>query len=190
MVELGTSADTYVVAGNPDANFGRDLNLKAGISDALGVHQLLIGGFWMGGFPPGAELVGAQLFLHVQEDANLSALTLQSHRLTAPWSEREVTFATATNLWGEAYGSALLDGALGAGDWIVFDVTELVQGWKNGRWPNYGIGIDVADPGSGTQLPNFDAHERPFWGPQLHLIFKMPTSTPTLIPLYLPLLRK
>jgi len=190
MVELGASADTYVVEGNPGANFGRELNLKAGISDDLGAHQLLIGGFFLGGLPPGAELVAAELFLHVQDDPNLSSLTLQSHRLRSPWAEREVTYASSVSLWGEAYDSVSLDSTAGAGDWIAFDVTELVHGWQDGHWPNYGIGIDITDSGGGTQGLNFDAHERLFWGPQLHLVFNVSTPSPMLIPLYLPLLQK
>jgi len=104
--------------------------------------------------------------------------------------EQEVTFATATGLWGEAYGSATLNSTVGASDWIVFNVTELVQGWQDGQWPNYGIGIDVAEAEAGDQYLNLDAHEKPFWGPQLHLIFKIPTPTPTFQSLYLPLLTR
>ncbi len=90
------------------------------------------------------------------------------------------------------YGSILLDGDVRAGDWVVLDVTELVRGWQDGRWPNYGIG--VAAMGATEQTVVFAAHETPYWGPYLRLIYATPPPTPTATPtatpqeIYLPLL--
>ena len=96
----------------------------------------------------------------------------------------------------------MLDGNIRAGDWVTLDVTELVRGWHDGRWPNEGIGIQTTSAGAGDQMIAFDAHEVPYQGPHLRLIYATPlptptttpTSTPTLLPtpqaLYLPLLTR
>ena len=109
-------------------------------------------------------------------------MTLQAYRLLDPWSETEVTYNSAANLWGEGYGSVILDGSVRAGDWVALDVTELVRGWQDGRWPNDGIGISAATPGDINQASIFVAHEIPYLGPRLRLIYATPSPTPTSTP--------
>ena len=183
IVELGASEDLYLVGDALDGNTARELKLDAGFRNGLGAHRVLTGGFLLAGIPSGSRINSAALALHVRTVSNPAALTLKARRLTAAWKESDVSGAGRDGFWGETYGSQTLDASAATGTWVTLDVTNLVQGWVNGTWPNYGIGIDPAHANSAnTHAITFDAHEYPYLGPRLRLVYSPPgfaTSTPT-----------
>ncbi|MCO6449235.1 MAG: DNRLRE domain-containing protein [Caldilineales bacterium] len=196
IVELGPRADAYTSSDQPDANFGRELVLRVG-ADPAGTNRILLGGFSLGEVT--APIQKAELGVKVSATESAEGMMLAARRLTGPWSELGVTAANSRDLWGESYGSAVLDVTTGPGDWIRLDVTELVRGWAEDRWPVNGIGVTAQLPDSADEQPHFvdfDAHERGFGGPYLRIIYggPTPTLTPTLdlppdtLKLYLPTL--
>ena len=68
---------------------------------------------------------------------------LLARRIQADWREETVTAANSQALWGESFGTATLGTATQPGTWLRLDVTELVRGWRDGRWPHYGIGVEA-----------------------------------------------
>lgn len=181
IVEFGASSDTYTVESQPNANFGRSITLATGFQSDSGLQRVLIGGFLLGGLPPEASVQQARLVLHVKEAQNVAGMQLQIRRLLASWHEEGATAANTAGLWGEGIGAITLPANLKPGDWLEADVTELVRGWVEGRWPNDGLGLEVAPVDAGaSQSLSFHAHETPYVGPRLWLVYRLPnTPTPT-----------
>ena len=184
IVELGASADTYVSEGKPDANHGRLPELEAGRDQEAGVSRMLTGGYFIAGLPAGAEVRQARLALRIKDGATAAGLVLRARRLTGSWDETTATAANTASLWGESYGSITLGPESTPGAWVWLDVTDLVRGWTTGAWPAYGIGIEASpSQAEAAQLAVFDAHEAPFAGPRLWLVYATPTpvvsATPT-----------
>lgn len=188
IVELGASADTYLVAGQPDRAFGRSLSLEVGYRPDLGEHSVLTGGFFLADLPPTAEIVQAKLAVRVRSALNAAGMEIAAVGLNAAWSEDMVTAADiADGFWGERYDVRTL-GNVRSGDWLEFDVTGLVRAWVTGEQPAYGIGLMALLAPTGTaRVLVLDAHEVPYAGPRLWLVFRqaptpIPTATPTATP--------
>lgn len=195
IVELGASADTYLAAGEPERNFGRHGSLEIGYRAGLGEQRALMGGFFLADLPPTAVIVQAKLAVRVRSAVNGLGMRVAAVRLNAAWSEETATASTiADGFWGERYDVLTLE-SIRPGDWLEFDVTALVREWVVGTQPAYGIGLVALPPGTEeTRVLVLDAHEVPYVGPRLWLVFRMaspstPTPTPTTVifPLYWPL---
>ncbi|NOX60985.1 MAG: DNRLRE domain-containing protein [Chloroflexi bacterium] len=183
IIELGAGQDAYTAAASPSANFGRDFALKVGRDEQNGVMQSFIGGFFLANIPPGSEIRQATLALRIQDAQDARGLILRARRLAIDWNETELTANNASGLMAEGIGETTLSDTPLTGDWIELNVRELVQGWVDGRWPAYGIGLEIDAPSqSRTRWIVFDAHERPYTGPYLRLVYALPTDatlTPT-----------
>lgn len=64
--------------------------------------------------------------------------TITAYRIASWWSETGATWNTQPT-YGEGYGSASIEHA--SFGWYSFDVTNLVRGWVNGSFSNYGVAI-------------------------------------------------
>ncbi len=181
IVELGASADTYVVQGLPNSNFGHNAELLVGADDENGVYQILTGGYLLDGLPADADVQSAELALYIDDITDSDSFTVIAHRLLNPWIETKATYASTENIMAEGYGAFSIGADTEVGTWIALDVTDLVRGWLAGTWPEYGIGLRTTPTGSGPQLLSFAPHEEPYLGPRLRLNYH------TSIPLYLPL---
>ncbi|UCG60366.1 MAG: DNRLRE domain-containing protein [Candidatus Zixiibacteriota bacterium] len=132
--------------------------------------------------PADAELQTAKLFVYVHaygsEEPGM-VVDVKTHRITAPWTELGVTwgnFAAAYDLY--VFGSFIVNGT----GWLWVDVTDLVQGWLDGDYPNYGILLDQdlmcwahfysrENPGHGTK-----PEAAP---PYLEITYSTPSGTAT-----------
>jgi hypothetical protein len=185
IVELGASADTYLAQQQQQSNFGRLTHLEVGYRGGMGLMQALAGGFHLSDIPPDAVITRADLAVNIRETALSGPLRLTAHRITAPWNEGAITAGNAGELWGEAYGVLDVTSGVAAGAWLAFDVTALVQGWIDGQWPAYGIGIDTsAQPSAGSHALTLHSHEVPYLGPRLRILYQTSHNAQ---PLYLPL---
>ncbi|MCP4168567.1 MAG: DNRLRE domain-containing protein [Chloroflexi bacterium] len=181
IVELGASADTYVVQGLPNSNFGHNAELLVGADDENGVYQILTGGYLLDGLPADADVQSAELALYIDDITVDETVTIYAHRLLDPWVESKATYANVESIMAESYGAFSVGADTEVGTWIALDVTDLVRGWLAGTWPEYGIGLRTTSTGSGPQLLSFAPHEELYLGPRLRLNYH------TSIPLYLPL---
>jgi len=83
--------------------------------------------------PEGAYIYTATFSIYVDDYAGQEVLL---HRITAPWVEMEVTWDN----FGGSYDSLLEKSFVSDGyGWQSMDVTELVQDWVDGVYPNYGF---------------------------------------------------
>jgi hypothetical protein len=93
--------------------------------------------------------------LEVYEDLTSDAgVTFCAYRVLADWNEETVLWGSRP-AWGtSAYGYIVTDYSIG---WWSFDVTDLVQDWLDGVYPNYGVSI--THPGGGCSPPRVCASE-------------------------------
>lgn len=89
--------------------------------------------------PAGATLLSATFYVDVEVATNQD---INIHRITSPWEEMVVTW----NNFGGSY-SPVIEATFNASTigWTSVDVTNLVEGWLNGTYPNYGLLLDQVD---------------------------------------------
>ena len=88
--------------------------------------------------PPGTAIASAQLYiLHSSYcDIGLRTHIVTSHRITGGWTEMGINWNNKPGYTGQ-YGSVAVTSS--DWDWFSLDVTDLVRGWVNGSFPNYGV---------------------------------------------------
>jgi hypothetical protein len=147
--------DTYLDAVSPTKNYGgaATLQLQQGASYPLLQFDLSL-------LPKGSRIVDAQLSLY-RENAgsfSLSGRTVNAHRVLEPWEPGTkpgssgadgATWQTrdGIRIWQAAAPTVESVSALDtphvhyylSGYTIAWNLTGLVQGWVDGRYPNYGI---------------------------------------------------
>lgn len=149
-------SDTYLDGDSPAKNYGgKDIfRLKQGIAYPLLQFDLSL-------LPVGSRIVDAKLLLY-REDAgslSLSARSVDAHRVLEPWVAGSKDGATAADgaTWLTRDGSMAWKSTAGTVDsasaldsshihfylwgtqWMEWNLTSLVQGWVDGRYPNYGV---------------------------------------------------
>ena len=88
----------------------------------------------------------AKLNLEIRSSTN-TPVPIQVHRLTTDWSESTVTWnspwsASGGDYSGNVEGSSTFDFDITLGhptETMHFDITDLVNGWVQGSYPNYGL---------------------------------------------------
>lgn len=83
--------------------------------------------------PEGVDIYSATFSIYVD---NHEGQEVRLHRITAPWVETDVTW----NNFGGSYDQSI-EGSFAADEygWRSVDVTELVQSWVDGIYPNFGL---------------------------------------------------
>lgn len=139
VVELPPVADTYIASERPNQNFGAD-SLYLGfnnIGDRFGAQRILVRFDIGGNIPDNAVVQDARLRLRLAfssppKDASMNAVL---RRVASNWSETEVTW----NLEPSWTGVDTTAGVGSALDWYEWNVTDVVAGWVDGSYPNYGM---------------------------------------------------
>ncbi|NOZ48771.1 MAG: DNRLRE domain-containing protein [Chloroflexi bacterium] len=178
VVELGASADATIVQRQPHTNFGHSLDLRLGYQPALGQQKSFVGGFFLSDLPPGTHIIQAELAMQIIALEGAS-FNIQARNLIHPWQEQTINAANAADLWGRSYAVARLDGSAQIGDWLTWDVTDLVQLWVQQELPAFGIGLESKANGNSIYSISFAAHEQPYIGPRLRIRYMLATATPT-----------
>lgn len=150
-----SGADTYLDSTSPTKNYGASTALQLQ-QDKF--HILL--SFDLSSLPAGSRITDAQLVLY-RENAgslSLSGRTVNAHRVLEPWvpgsqsggtSADGATWQTrdGTRAWQVAGATIESTSATDtththyylSGYTITWNLTGLVQGWVDGRYPNYGV---------------------------------------------------
>lgn len=136
--------DTYILGSLPTSNYGTAARLIGGSSSTTGWTVFI-------GFPTlpllcpsGSKVLSAKLTLRVDTATTSSDRLFIGRRVIEPWEENTLTAGNGPQAkvfydWLVTHGSANVGGP---GTEAVFDITQLVQGWVNNSYPNYGIAID------------------------------------------------
>ncbi|MGA7156433.1 MAG: DNRLRE domain-containing protein, partial [Acidobacteriaceae bacterium] len=140
--------DAHVSSAQPTVNSGSLSNLNIG-----GVYTALAQ-FDLSMLPAGttaAQISKATLRVYCNRADVPGAVQVQM--VGGAWTESGVTYATLP-----ALGAVVQTGnVIGAGEFVTFDVTSVVQGWVTAPGTNFGLAI-AAVPGSGT-VAQFDSKE-------------------------------
>lgn len=81
--------------------------------------------------------------------------TLAAHRLLGPW------FAGREPVWSDSiFGLETVDAGAGPG-WIRIDISDLVDAWLCGAWPNDGVLLRVLEERASEPGPLFASAEDP-----------------------------
>lgn len=145
-------ADSYLDKRQPNAMNGAEMRIKVRFDTAGDMKNSLIK-FDLGSIPLGTEIQSANLYLTIKTRVVGQITTL--YRITRDWDEATVSWSNA------ALG---LPWSTEGGDYdltpqasfysevqcqIQIDVTQMVQGWVNGDYPNYGFLMTANQPAAG-----------------------------------------
>jgi len=134
-------ADASLLQGAPSFNDGSDLDMWVGYEhcneDFIGIVRGLAR-FDVSSIPAGSSIQEATLRVHLVSNCDIGERTheVTVHRSSTSWSESSVTWNTQPD-FAESYGSTWVPSETWA--WYSFDVTDLVRGWAEGDFANYGL---------------------------------------------------
>ena len=175
-------ADSTILQGGPSFNAGSTIDMWVGYDEYLDPPGQIVRSlvqFDISNLPPNQNLTSAILRIYhvIYWDIPDYGRTITTYRILTNWSESGVTWANSPS-FGEAHGSKSV--ISGDWDWHEFDVTNLVRGWYDGSFQNYGImlrGPEVSGTGSGWR--GFGTRESDYV-PELVIQYDSNTSEPTI----------
>lgn len=149
-------SDTYVDAGSQGKNYGGSATLTLQQSTFYPLVK-----FDLSTLPTGSHIIEAKLMLYRTDPGSfsLSLRNVDAYRVLEPWVDGTKNGATSadgatwqtrdgTVAWQSAPGSIENTSALDTSHyhaylwgtaWMEWNITSLVQGWIDGRYPNYGV---------------------------------------------------
>lgn len=142
--------DTYVNQTSSSNNYGNLGTMNVGGGNTSLVQFSLAGVLPTG--TSGAQIQHATLILFANRVGAPGTINL--YTLGGPWSEATLTYATLPALVGPS-GSVMLSQN---SQYVLFDVTSLVQGWVNTPASNNGFAL-VGDPSTPSVAVLFDTKE-------------------------------
>jgi hypothetical protein len=143
---ISYGVDTEIWAAQPNSNYGQELPIYVGYRDHQPGRMLLEIPIW--DLPPRATIHSAQLRFAVVgwRNPEHQTRTLTARRVTMPWHEWLAT-------WNNAPAAAEVLGSVPVGTpqplplWHSIDLTDVVRGWHDGTYPNFGILISSQEGG-------------------------------------------
>ncbi len=161
--------DTYTASSSPSTNYGTStiLAVQNGVTSYVQ--------FNLAGIPTTATVNKATLRLYVS--AVTTAGSFDAFQVTRSWTEYGLKYSTAPTLGASATGGhpvAVTTAA--ATNFLVIDITSLVQGWLNGSKSNFGVALVVAGNLGGSF--SFDSKESTTFShqPELDVFFNGPAG--------------
>jgi hypothetical protein len=163
------SADTFTLSATPRTNYGQS-PLLAVTSGASTFIQ-----FNLSELPPNATVSKATLRLYV--DAVTGAGTFDVYEVNTPWTEEGLNFTNAPAPGLSATGSKPVSISSASGNqFVLVDITTLVQDWVNGTIANNGIALKLTSSTGGV---SFDSKESPLTSHEPELEITLATAGPT-----------
>ena len=149
--EAPPSADSFVLSTSPKANFGGWPQLAVTPGSTTFIQ------FNLSSLPANANVSKATLRLYV--DAITSAGTVDVYEVNTPWTEGALNFTNAPTPGISATGSKpTAISSANVSQFVLIDITTLVQDWLNGTVANNGIALKLTSSAGGI---SFDSKESP-----------------------------
>jgi trimeric autotransporter adhesin len=162
------SADTFALSATPKTNYGSS-PLLALTNGATAFIQ-----FNLSELPPNATVSKATLRLYV--DAVTGAGTFDVYEVNTPWTEGGLNFTNAPAPGLSATGSKPVSISSASGNqFVLVDITTLVQDWVNGTVANNGIALKLTSSTGGV---SFDSKESPLTSHEPELEITLATAGP------------
>ena len=172
LAQAPPSADTFVSSATPKINYGPSITLVVGTGSTSYVQ------FNLSGIPAGASVSKATLRLYV--DAVLKGGSFDVYQVNSSWSENTLTFITPPPALGSSAtgGHPISINGSSLNQFLLIDITSLVQSWLNGGTPNNGVALALTS-GSGGSF-SFDSKESLLTGngPELEISLNGPSGPP------------
>jgi hypothetical protein len=130
-----------------DKNYG-DTNVTNTGMVGKGYRKALVK-FDLSMVPQLAQISGASMTVY--ERVNYELQTVRVHRVTSPWDELTVTWNNFQDAYDPLVEGSFSNGGPSYSGPINVDITNLVQEWVTGAFPNDGVLLEQ----SGTQYSNF-----------------------------------
>jgi hypothetical protein len=162
------AGDTYTSTASTGANYGSRSTLLVSTTDKSYLQ------FNLAPLPTGVTVSKATLRLYV--DAVTTAGSFDVYQITGTWAESTMTERTEPGLGASATGShpiALTTASLN--QFVVIDITPLVQEWVEGTEPNDGVALALTGTTGNFSFDSKEAtntsHE-----PELEIVLTGPTG--------------
>lgn len=143
-VQPGSSGvDAEASKSTPTTNNGAGVTLT--LDDSTGAQRYALLHFDLSNIPTNADIVAATLTMNAESNGSGADGAVSIHRVLEAWTEDGVTYNSRNgslawtwpaNLDANAADTAAVGSSLGSHNW---NVTDLVAGWSNGRYANYGL---------------------------------------------------
>ncbi len=164
------SADAYVTNTQPVANFGDSplLAVQAGTTSYIRLN--------LGVVPANATIAKATLRLYV--NAVSAPGSFDVYEVQTQWAERTINFVGAPQLGPSATGGSPVSiTAATQNQFLLVDITPLVQSWVNGSALNNGIALALTSTAGSF---SFDSKESSGTGhyPEIEISYESAASTP------------
>jgi len=139
--------DTYLRNDFPNNNFGTGTILRVGETSANVKYRSVIRDLNITSITSEDSIADAKLQFYVEEFVGNSNITISAHRITQQWDESITTWNRRTSgfLWyssGGDYDSTPINSiniSTQTGIYYNITITNLVKGWLNGSYSNYGL---------------------------------------------------
>jgi hypothetical protein len=162
------SADTFALNATPKTNYGPS-PLLAVMNGSTAFIQ-----FNLSGVPANATVSKATLRLYV--DAVTGAGSFDIYEVNAPWTEGSLNFINAPTPGLSATGSKPVAISSSSFDqFVLVDITGLVQDWVNGTVANNGVALKLTSAGGGF---SFESKESPLTSHEPELEISLATAGP------------
>lgn len=141
-IALPATADAYIASERPLQNFGGDalyLGYNLAGANNFGAQRLLIQ-FEIDPYVPDTAVVNSatlRLNLSFSSPADDDPMGTVVRRVASPWTEDTVTWNTEP-AWTAVDSTSSVGSAITYYEWPL---TDLVEGWLTGLYPNYGVEI-------------------------------------------------
>ncbi len=170
---LYSIADASVLEGKPTLNDGTDSTMWVGYehcsTSLIGRARSLVK-FDVSAIPPGTQIVQATLSVYLTGscDTGNKSRALTAYRTTGDWGETSVNWNNRPDL-AEAYGSVTVSSRT----WQRYslDVTNLVRGWVNSTYTNYGLFLRSGESSSDARLSLGTRNAGSSYGPYLSITY-------------------
>ena len=163
------SADTFSFLSTPNKNYGNwpVLVVQQGATSYLQ--------FDLSAFPAGVTVNKATLRLYV-DSVDDKGGAFDVYQLNTSWNEKSLTSITAPALGPSATGGQPITvSQASANQFVLVDITTLVQEWLSGAAPNHGVALALT---TGTGSFGFDSKESTYTShePELEVVLNGPAG--------------
>jgi len=158
-------ADAYVYEKYPSNNYGSETSIKVKSQSGSSKIGYILFNLTI---PSNSQILDAKLKIYNNVGGTYSA-EVCVYRVTESWNENDVTWNSRPAL-GEEYDCKTINSA----GWWVFDITDLVQGWVNGSYENYGLAL-CSESSSEVQFYSKD-YSDPSYHPVLEVTYQEPVT--------------
>lgn len=169
-IDLTPAADSFVNNVYPEQNQGAAHSLIVSRDSAF---RWSLVRFDLSSVPTDSIIDSAMFKAYLYDSSGDASVPIMAARITGDWTETEVKWNNRP-LFDESTGvTANIDTATSYKSW---DVTEIVRGWHDNDFSNYGLALGY---GSGNYSRSFRSREYASDKPLLTINYHLPEPTPT-----------